>query len=89
MTGMSVWFYGMFGLGPLLIIFGTILWNYMISLAADRLQCRAAAARSLRLLMTAGICGNLLVLAVFKYLPVVSDKAGFALYLRYSSICRR
>lgn len=80
MTGMSVWFYGMFGLWPLLIIFGTILWNYMISLAADRLQSRAAAAaRSLRLLMTAGICGNLLVLAVFKYLPPVSEKAGIAL----------
>ncbi len=29
--------------------------------------------------MAAGICGNLLVLAVFKYLPAVSDKAGFAL----------
>ncbi len=108
MTCMSAWFYGMFGLWPLLIIFGTILWNYMISLAADRLQRRAAAAqestaqqqtgvqaaaaqtplagkqqaaaaRRLRLLMAAGICGNLLVLAVFKYLPVVSDKAGFAL----------
>lgn len=108
MTCMSVWFYGMFGLWPLLIIFGTILWNYMISLAADRLQRRAAAAqestaqqqtgvqaaaaqtplagkqqaaaaRHLRLLMAAGICGNLLVLAAFKYLPAVSEKAGIAL----------
>ncbi len=41
MTCMSAWFYGMFGLWPLLIIFGTILWNYMISLAADRLQRKA------------------------------------------------
>ena len=67
LIGMSLWFYGCFGLGCLLVLLLSIALNYLFG--------RGITGR--RGQLAAGIAANLLLLAWFKYVtPAVSSAAG-------------
>lgn len=60
---MSLWFYGYFQWSYLLILVGSILFNYVIS----RLFFRASGPKGNKLLLTVGIVANLAIIFYFKY----------------------
>lgn len=62
--GMSLWFYGYFHAAYLLLLIGSILWNYLIyRIGRGLLQKK----KSTKVLMVFGVICNLAVLVLFKY----------------------
>ncbi len=68
LIGMSLWFYGLFGLPVLFVLVVSILMNYLLSYGLSCVSGREnTGSRGTYVLMTIGIVLNLLLLGVFKY----------------------
>lgn len=73
LIGMSFWFYGYYNISYLWILLASLVFNYAVSAAFQKLPWR-------RCLLAAGILGNLGLLFYFKYFNFFIDNCNFLLH---------
>lgn len=73
LLGMSLWFYGYYNIYYLWILIASMLFNYGLSVLFDRMKQKAAQ----KMLLWAGIAGNLGLLFYFKYFNFFIDNCNF------------